>query len=72
MTQTTTPVGQKLVFKIVTPKGIILTIPQDYMPEGFRYWDSPIEDIAAGMSKRLGLTVTVEKTEICTSSPSVD
>jgi hypothetical protein len=64
-----TPIDEYLIFKIVTPKGSVISIPKENMPEGWQQWNCPIEEIAERACKLLGLKVTVEMKEVCTATP---
>ena len=64
-----TSIDEELIFKIITPTGLILEVPAEHMPKGWQVWTVGIRDIASHACNRIGLPVTVERREICTARP---
>lgn len=69
MTQETTEVDEEYLFRIHCPSGIILEISAEDMPNGWQVWTCETKEIAYTASLSLGLPVTVERKQICTSRP---
>lgn len=59
----------RYVFKIWTPTGVIIEVPDSHMPQGWQVWDKDLAASAQMAATHLGLKVTMEKFEVCTAEP---